>query len=106
MATALNAARTIELLDAIIEVLRHNGEPGWADSMSGVAGELRRTQRQDPEAYRDELRRLLQVYAGMGSFSDVVLQNSQGVLSAHTQFDRMRAALFALIVDQVGTEPA
>ena len=48
------------------------------------------------------LRGILHNYGGMGSFNDVVLQNSSGVLPEQRQLDQLRLELYQQAVGELG----
>jgi hypothetical protein len=90
------------VLDALVEIadlLTDGEEPTWSARISGLADELRSA---GPGSGRQEvIRSILALYGGMGSFSDVVLQDMSGALPEQQRFHQRRSELFELARDEL-----
>ena len=89
------AALDDPVLDALVEIadlLADGEEPRWSARVSALAGELETA----GPARQDVIRSILAMYGGMGSFSDVVLQDMGGALPEQHRFDQRRSELFEL----------
>ncbi len=77
-------------LERTAELLRRAGEPRWADGLDGLGARCR------ADRPRDVVGDVLGLHAGMGSFSDLVLQDEAGVRPEQAELDRRRDAIFEL----------
>ena len=77
-------------LERTADLLRTAGEPRWADGVARLAARCRT----DPP--REVVGVVLGLHAGMGSFSDLVLQDESGVRPEQQELDRRRDAVFEL----------
>jgi hypothetical protein len=81
--------RLYSIVSQMLPLLRANGHADWARQLEGYAAEY------DDDSLRTKhnIRRL---YGGMGSFSDIVLQTSDGrrVVPDDDTFDRLRSELW------------
>lgn len=80
------------LLTRLSVLLEEADEQRWRRSLSALAGDARQAD-DDVEAQR-VVRSVLGPYGGMGSFSDVVLQDPSGVRPEQAEFHRLRLRLF------------
>lgn len=55
----------------------------------------------NPESQREVVGRLLALYAGMGSFQDLVVQNANGLLPEQSRLEALRRALYAEAAKQI-----
>ena len=77
-------------LQRTADLLRGAGEPRWADGLARLGARCR------TDRPRDVVGDVLGLYAGMGSFSDLVLQDEAGVRPEQQELDRRRDAVFEL----------
>ena len=89
MALELSGADLRAILLQLADVLDPS-EPRWAHAMRGFAARLA----SGSESPGDVARDILGIFAGMGSFSDVVLQDRSGVKPEQSQLDALRSSLF------------
>ena len=78
-------------LERIVSILKAAGS-SWANSIgdAGAAVAMSST----PEELSSNLKRLLSMYGGMGSFNDLVLQTRAGVRPEQSELDRLRSLLY------------
>lgn len=91
------AAALDPVLDALVEIadlLTDGEEPRWSALISSLAHELEAAG--SGPARQDVIRSILALYGGMGSFSDVVLQDMSGALPEQQRFHQRRSELFEL----------
>jgi hypothetical protein len=84
----------LELLADLADLLTRCGEGAWATRLVALATDVESAG--SAAAGADVARSILALYGGMGSFSDVVLQDQDGALSQQQQFERMRSQLYDL----------
>jgi hypothetical protein len=78
-----------ELLQQLADLLEQHGEEPWATGLRRLLSEYN----VDPNVAKADIRRL---YGGMGSFNDVILQDSNGPLrSENDELDRLRSELYS-----------
>jgi hypothetical protein len=90
------------LLDALVEtadLLTDGEELRWATRLSALANDLESAG--SGPARQDVIRAVMALYGGMGSFSDLVLQDMSGALPEQQRFDRRRSELFELARDEL-----
>ena len=80
------------LLRRLQELLVTGGEPRWAQSLGGLAAAAEGAT--DDADRRAVVTQVLGLYGGMGSFSDVVLQDRDGVLPEQQELQQLRTRLF------------
>lgn len=85
--------RIEELLSQITDLLNGFGQERWGRTMGRLLAEFRC-------APVDTARRIQSMYAGMGSFNDIVLWVDGGMPRLENEkLDRMRSELFTLVVE-------
>jgi hypothetical protein len=88
----MNSARLERLLLDISALCTRVGETRTAESMDRLAHAVRAASSQSE--YQRAVREVLQLFGGMGSFQDLVLQTREGVLPGQKDLDGLRAKLF------------
>jgi hypothetical protein len=91
----MNRERIIDVLGAILAVLRSASELRWTRA---IEGHLAAVEGAVPETsgYQEAMRAILALFGGMGSFQDLVLQDATGVLPEQTELASLRHHLFEL----------
>lgn len=99
MATELAGSRSAvaEDLADLIRLLRSVGEDRWSGRLERIRAEM--CDSEVPQ--RETVRQVLALFGGMGSFQDLVLQNSAGALPEQRELDRIRDRLFEHVRDIV-----
>lgn len=110
MAASLTPDRLAELVGEIRDLLATTGETGWSRSFAQIALQLEQARQLEqaqqpgeagPGARQEVVRGILHNYGGMGSFNDVVLQNSSGVLPEQHRLDQLRSELYQQAVSEL-----
>lgn len=98
------AAAVTEQLETLLTrttvLVLEAGEDRWAHALTALAAQARRAGG-DAEAQR-VVRSVLGLYAGAGSFSDLVLQNRDGVRPEQAELDPLRQRLFEAVRQRLG----
>lgn len=94
MATPLNE-RVVPLLQEIQELVEACGQARWAGLFAHLAGDA--TAAGTESERRDVLHRIGQLFGGMGSFNDLVLQDRQGVRPEQQRLDALRTDLYEAV---------
>jgi hypothetical protein len=81
----------VTALSETADLLASVGEAGASASLKEIGERLAQG---SAEARSAAARSVLRLYAGMGSFGDLVLQGPSGVRPEQAEFDRMRHRLF------------
>ena len=89
-----------QLLDESRRLLERAGEPQWAAALARLESGLVAAPRGAP-ARSALLHRVLQMYGGMGSFRDLVLQSEGIVRAEQAEFSSLRDRLFAAALAEV-----
>jgi hypothetical protein len=82
----------LELITKIAVLLEGVDQANWTQGLRNFA--LRLENPEPPTDRQQVVRDILSTYGGMGSFQDIVLQNSTGVRLEHKEFSRLRHLLF------------
>lgn len=93
MAAQIVFDRLLELLKSLALLLSNTGEARWSEMLSSIRSDLSAS-RGDPDREQAAVRDILSLYGGMGSFQDLVLQDSRGVRPEQQEFDQLRNLLF------------
>jgi hypothetical protein len=88
------------LLERLETLLTGAGEARWADRVGAWAIEFSRLEPGSPE-FQQQVRQVLGVFAGMGSFQDVVLQDRSGVRPENAEFSAARGELFEALRQRI-----
>lgn len=88
------------LLASLAELLNRCDEGPWATRLGGLAADLAAAG--DGPEREHVVRAVLRLYGGMGSFSDLVLQDRAAPRPEQATFDRMRTELFERARDELG----
>jgi hypothetical protein len=78
-------------VERIVSILESAGS-SWADSIAKVGAAVAAST--SPEELTSNVKLLLSMYGGMGSFNDVVLQSRAGVSPDQPELDRLRSLLY------------
>lgn len=83
----------LNILNKIISVLERSNEDNWLKTFSNIYESYESLENDDEKAYYR--REILNVYGGMGSFSDLVLYDNNKVLyEENNELDALRKDLF------------
>jgi hypothetical protein len=82
----------LDLLADLADLLAGCGQRPWATRLAALATDLESAG--NGPARADVVRSVLSLYGGMGSFSDVVLQDMSGALPEQDRLDWLRDRLF------------
>lgn len=94
MATELNQVMPVlSTILRLLELLHREGESRWSAILLARAQAL--TDARTPEERAEQVRQVLLLFGGMGSFNDFVLQNADGVKPGNPALDVLRSQLFA-----------
>lgn len=93
VAAELAHSRMRELLSDLATLLSDANEIGYARRISSILDALKESLG-DRGREQATIRGILALYGGMGSFQDLVLQDSNGVRPEQNEFDRLRRQLF------------
>jgi hypothetical protein len=88
-----------ETIAQLLELLVSVGEAPWAALMERLLSAVREAN--GAEERRAIAGRVLQLYGGMGSFNDLVLQDAHGVRPEQDEFGRLRSLLFEAARDSI-----
>lgn len=91
MAVSVITRRLLSTLERL-HVLLAEHEPRWAESMARL--NERAEEATSTHEAREVVSDVLSLYAGMGSFNDLVLQDRTGVLPEQRELSRLRALLY------------
>lgn len=94
MATSLNE-RVVPLLLEIRELVEACGQARWAGLFAHLAEDAAAAGTESEG--REVLQRIGQLFGGMGSFNDLVLQDRQGVRPEQQRLDALRTALYEAV---------
>jgi hypothetical protein len=83
----------LEVLSDLVVVLSDANQSRYSRGISSILETLRDAQG-DHAREQAVIRQILSLYGGMGSFQDLVLQDSDGVRPEQSEFDRLRDRLF------------
>jgi hypothetical protein len=83
----------LEALSDLIVLLSDANQSRYSRGISSIRDSLKDA-RGDGAREQVVIRQILSLYAGMGSFQDLVLQDSNGVRPEQDEFDRARQRLF------------
>ena len=87
-----------ELLDQAAQLVGDVDEPQWSSGLSRLARRLRAAT--DAETHHEVVEDVLSIYAGMGSFNDLVLQDATGVRPEQAELDRLRHSIHEAATEQ------
>jgi hypothetical protein len=93
MAAELAHRGLLEVLSDLVVLLSGANESRYSRGISSIHDALRDAQG-DHAREQALIRQILSLYGGMGSFQDLVLQDSNGVRPEQDKFDRLRHRLF------------
>ncbi len=96
MATALNE-QVVPLLREIQELVAACGQERWASMFAHLAEDA--AEATAGTGQREVLQRIGELYGGMGSFNDLVLQDRQGVRPEQRRLDTLRTDLYRAVTD-------
>lgn len=83
----------LNILNKIISVLERSNEDDWLKTFSNIYESYESLENDNEKAYYR--RKILNVYGGMGSFSDLVLYDNNKVLyEENNELDALRKDLF------------
>lgn len=86
------------VLDELIELLISTDELNWSSALKSMRVQYGTVD--SPVEQQRLLSDILRIYGGMGSFSDLVLYDSNNLLVAENErLDRLRSDLFSLAKD-------
>jgi hypothetical protein len=95
VASQVDGDELSELALKLASLLAQAKEPRWSSRLSAIADAFNASR--DSHAQRKNvIRETLSLYGGMGSFQDLVLQDSRGVRPEQRDFDMYRHQLFEL----------
>jgi hypothetical protein len=83
----------LEVLSDLVVLLSDAHQSRYSRGISSIHDALRDAQG-DHAREQTVIRQILSLYGGMGSFQDLVLQDSNGVRPEQDEFDRLRHRLF------------
>lgn len=89
----------LPVLERLATLLGHAGEGRWERSLQSLAAQW--TAAANPEQRQQVIRAVLGMYGGMGSFSDVVLQDAGGVRPEMAEFHSLRSRLWEIAQDHL-----
>ena len=93
-----NIILLISVLEKTSELLVSVGENNWATSICSFRDRCRNLSTDNFEQLRTEV---LRIYAGMGSFSDLVLyKHGQPMIEENQLLDELRKDLFQILNDR------
>ena len=93
MAPKLAHGGLLEVLSDLVVVLSDANQSRYSRAISSIHDALGDAQGDRPRE-QAVIRQILSLYGGMGSFQDLVLQDSNGVRPEQDEFDRLRHRLF------------
>jgi hypothetical protein len=88
-----------DLLLELADLLGECGERPWATRLAALAADLESAG--DGRGRVDAARAVLALFGGMGSFSDLVLQDTNGVRVEQPRLDASRDRLFDLAREEL-----
>jgi hypothetical protein len=83
----------LEVLNDLVVLLSGANQSPYSSGISSIHDALRDSQG-DRAREQAVIRQILALYGGMGSFQDLVLQDSDGMRPEQDEFDRLRHRLF------------
>jgi hypothetical protein len=92
----MTQADLLGLLRSILAILTRANEVRWIPAIEQRIAVLTSIGPATAE-YQDAVRNTLQLYGGMGSFQDLVLQNEKGVIPEQSELFRLRNDLFTAL---------
>ena len=90
----------LRLFDSILVLLQDANEPAWIPAIEQRIATFTAVEPGTAD-YQDAIRDALNLFGGMGSFQDIVLQDQSGVLRQQQELGRLRHELFAAIREEL-----